>query len=151
MNYSKPVLGIAAFSGTGKTTPLKQLISLLLKRACASASSRMHPRLASNCIARRWDTPCATRKTTSLPWRRMPRSRRMTCRRATSTMPAAAGARGFRGGDAGETGGSRVDSHEIRGLCFPHPASSASKLPTRRGLAATAPRWKTGTIRSIRR
>jgi len=30
----------------------------------------------------------------------------------------AAGARGFRGRDAGETAGSRVDSHEIRGLCF---------------------------------
>jgi len=25
---------------------------------------------------------------------------------------------GFRGRDAGETAGSRVDSHEIRGLCF---------------------------------
>ena len=32
----------------------------------------------------------------------------------------AAGARGFRGREAGETAGSRVDSHEIRGLCFLH-------------------------------
>ena len=29
-----------------------------------------------------------------------------------------AGSVGFRGGDAGLTSGSLVDSHEIRGLCF---------------------------------
>ena len=29
-----------------------------------------------------------------------------------------AGSGGFRGGDAGLTAGSRVDSHEIGGLCF---------------------------------
>jgi molybdopterin-guanine dinucleotide biosynthesis protein MobB len=32
MTYSKPVLGFAAFSGTGKTTLLKQLIPLLADR-----------------------------------------------------------------------------------------------------------------------
>jgi len=32
MKYSKPVLGFAAFSGTGKTTLLKQLIPLLAER-----------------------------------------------------------------------------------------------------------------------
>ena len=32
MNHPKPVLGFAAFSGTGKTTLLKQLIPLLVKR-----------------------------------------------------------------------------------------------------------------------
>jgi molybdopterin-guanine dinucleotide biosynthesis protein MobB len=32
MNYPKPVLGFAAFSGTGKTTLLKQLIPLLAER-----------------------------------------------------------------------------------------------------------------------
>ena len=32
--------------------------------------------------------------------------------------PQAAGAQGFWGGDAAETAGSRLDSHEIRGLCF---------------------------------
>ena len=32
MNYIKPVLGFAAYSGTGKTTLLKQLIPLLLER-----------------------------------------------------------------------------------------------------------------------
>jgi molybdopterin-guanine dinucleotide biosynthesis protein MobB len=31
MTYSKPVLGFAAFSGTGKTTLLKQLIPLLME------------------------------------------------------------------------------------------------------------------------
>ena len=33
-----------------------------------------------------------------------------------------AGGRGFRGRDAGETTGSRLDSHEIRGLCFLYSA-----------------------------
>ena len=32
MNYMKPVLGFAAFSGTGKTTLLKELIPLLAER-----------------------------------------------------------------------------------------------------------------------
>lgn len=32
MDYAKPVLGFAAFSGTGKTTLLKQLIPLLAER-----------------------------------------------------------------------------------------------------------------------
>ena len=32
MDYAKPVLGFAAFSGTGKTTLLKQLIPQLAER-----------------------------------------------------------------------------------------------------------------------
>ena len=33
---------------------------------------------------------------------------------------ALAGSRGFRGKDASLSAGSRLDSHEIRGLCFPY-------------------------------
>ena len=42
----------------------------------------------------------------------------------------AAGARGFRGREAGETAGSRMDSHEIRGLCFLYSeVMNKSELP----------------------